>query len=107
MENHRREDARRIGIGSLFATQRRFNRLAQVWPMVLSLSAGDRFPLVQLHRVEDGRIIINDGHHRLLAFWLCGRQELYAGEYDLIDVDCVRPCVGLFIDLVQVRDDHG
>jgi hypothetical protein len=41
-------------------------------------------PLIELQVDErDNEIVINNGHHRVIAIYLAGRKELYEDEYEL------------------------
>lgn len=40
-------------------------------------------PLIQLTQFEDGKIFVHDGHHRVVATWLAGRDFLYSEEFNL------------------------
>jgi hypothetical protein len=40
-------------------------------------------PLV-LSEGVNGVILVEDGHHRLVAYWLSGRTKLHKGEYLLV-----------------------
>lgn len=43
---------------------------------------------------SDGEVLIGNGHHRVMAYWLAGRTELLYGEYKLVQADLPLPKFG-------------
>lgn len=62
---------------------------------------GQRIEPITLSQFEDGTIQVDDGHHRLAAYWLVGRRELYPYEYELLYRDNYKPRFGKVKDLVK------
>jgi hypothetical protein len=74
-------------IHKIYVTQRKLRNPAQVTGMVVAIRAGECLPRVILAELEDGTVEIQDGHHRCLAYWLSGREELEKGEYLLVQLE--------------------
>jgi hypothetical protein len=55
---------------------------------------------VELQRVGR-KVLINNGHHRLVTLYLRGFLEIKKSEYILIDVENYRRIVCSFLDLVN------
>ena len=77
-------------IRDIWLTQSKLNRAGQIPGMIKTLE-DDWLPAITLGRLEDGSIQVEDGHHRLTAIWLSGRQKLEPWEYILIESDRWRP----------------
>jgi hypothetical protein len=67
--------------------------------MVEVIKAGGVLPKIELSHFEDGSAQIQNGHHRLMAYWLSGRTHLYSHEYILIESEQRRPRLGKINDL--------
>lgn len=50
-------------------------------------SHGRSFAPIHLLELPDGTILIPDGHHRSLAYWLSGREWLDYGEFIFFRVE--------------------
>ena len=83
-----------IPIKSIHTTQRTLNRPNQLPGMIEAILRGDTLPRIELsmnHAVEtiftdrdtESTISVEDGHHRLAAYWLAGRQYLDPDEFFL------------------------
>lgn len=42
-------------------------------------------PLVHIARMEDGRLVLHDGHHRAVACHIAKRDSLHPDEYEMVD----------------------
>ena len=88
-------------ISGIYMSQRQLGRAAQIPAMIETLEAGGCLPRITLSRLEDGSIQVEDGHHRLVAIWMTGRQELKQHEYLLLEKDQWRPRFGRITDLLK------
>ncbi len=57
-------------------------------------------PPVLLSEDDDGTVQVEDGHHRVTAYWLAGRERLEPYEYILIPRERRRPRFGGVADLL-------
>lgn len=80
-------------------TQRVLNRSEQIDGLVASIKAGESIEAIILQR-HRGMIQVWDGHHRLAAYHLAGREELFRGEYELIECQTGRHRFGTIEDLI-------
>jgi len=87
-------------IMNIWISQRNLKRAEQIPAMILDLKNGKRLPPVLLIRTENNLIQLEDGHHRLLAYWLAGRETLNFDEYFLVEKDQWKPITGK-IDLIR------
>lgn len=92
-------------ITELFVSQRNLNRPEQIPALVKTILEGGRIPSVLLCETEDGVVQINDGHHRVAAYWLAGRTRLERHEYLLIQSDRERPRFGQVVGLFSRNFD--
>ena len=77
-----------IYIDDLWTTQKNLKRKKDIPEMVKFLQSGETFEeKIELHECDDGEIQINNGHHRIVAISLSGRNYLEGHEYDLIYTD--------------------
>ena len=74
-------------LGQLHITHWNLRNPAQINEMVETILSGGFLPPIHLLELPDGTILIQDGHHRSLAYWLSGRERLEYGEYILYQVD--------------------
>lgn len=83
-----------IKIQDCMVTQHGLRNEAQLASMIEFVKSGGRFnlesleppgPLIHIVRFEDGQLYIQDGHHRMCAMILAGRDFLYEDEYRLED----------------------
>jgi hypothetical protein len=89
-----------MDITHLFVSQRKLRNPGQVPALVEAILQGDCIPPIRLTEAEDGTIQVDDGHHRLVAYWLSGRTHLRRQEYRLIQADRRRPAFGRVADLL-------
>ena len=76
---------------------------AQVKRMVDAILMGSLLPPVDLFESSDGVIQILDGHHRCVAYWLAGVQELGWGEFLLLPSDEIwRPRCGTVPEMADL-----
>lgn len=90
-----------MDVTQVYVTQRKLRNPEQVAGLVESICNGDYIPPVLLSEAEDGSIQIDDGHHRMVAYWLSGRVKLHKHEYILVLVDRLRPRFGKVTELLQ------
>lgn len=83
-----------ILIADIWVCQRTLKRADQIPYMIKSLEDGENLPPIQLGRMEDGSIQVEDGHHRLMAYWLSSRKILDKTEYLIVESEWVRPRFG-------------
>lgn len=81
-------------IARIWMAQRFLRRAGQIPAMIEALHEGDVLPRIILLHTEDGEIQVQDGHHRLVAYWLAGRRTLNKHEYLLLEGDQNRPRCG-------------
>lgn len=70
-------------ITSIYVTQRKLKRAEQMPGMLKAIGDGKVLPPIRITEFDDGSFQVEDGHHRLMAHWLSGREELDDGEYVL------------------------
>lgn len=90
-----------MDITQLFVSQRQLRQPGQVPALVEAILNGYPIPPIRLSEAEDGTIQVDDGHHRVVAYWRSGRTKLERHEYVLILTDRPRPRFGRVADLVQ------
>ena len=73
-----------IKLAEIWITQRSLNRIDDIPAMAADPSG---LPPVLLDQSPDGSIEVQNGHHRLHAYWIAGRRFLEFGEYILVQVD--------------------
>ncbi len=88
-------------ITDIWMSQRKLRRIHQIPAMMELLEEGGCLPKIILSRSEDGSIQVEDGHHRLTAIWLTGRQKLYKHEYLLLEKNQWKPRFGKIINLTH------
>lgn len=93
-----------MDITKIWMSQRKLRNLGQVPLMIRELNEGNTLPPISLAMCEDGEVQLEDGHHRLTAIWLNGRQELLEHEYVLVEKDQWKPRFGRIADFVQRLD---
>lgn len=86
-------------IMKIWVTQKSLRRAEQIPAMIKTLEDG-YLPKIILNLVEDNSIMVQDGHHRLAAYWLSGRTHLEKHEYLLIEQNQWRPKRGRITDLI-------
>ena len=87
-------------IEELFVSQRKLRNVDQLAQMINSIENDECLPRIEILIDEFGNSQVNDGHHRLVAYWLSGRRILHDGEYLLIDSDRARARFGHVSDLI-------
>ncbi len=81
-------------IENIWVSQRQLRNVAQVVSMQIALSRGYRLPPVTIACCEDGSFQLEDGHHRLVAYWLSGQAVLQSHQYFLVQKDQWKPRFG-------------
>ena len=84
----------------MFVSQRKLRAPEQVHMLVESVRCLDPIPPVLLSEDDDGSVQVEDGHHRVTAYWLAGRRELWPEEYILTARGRIRPRFGHICDLI-------
>lgn len=96
-----------IDIAKLKTTQHKLSRARQIPGMVEEMEQDGCVERVQIARLTDGTLVIENGHHRLVAYWLSGRRFLYKHEYMLVERDFShRRIRGEISDLVVSIEDE-
>lgn len=94
-------------LASLYVSQRRLRNPAQVPALIEAVLNGDPIPPIALSEDDDGSIQVEDGHHRVTAFWLAGRQNLHPQDYLLLAIsECPRPRFGTVPEFVLCNTSH-
>ena len=88
-------------ITRLFVSQRKLRQPEQIPALVQAIWNGDYINPIQLSEDEEGTIQVDDGHHRIVAYWLSGRTDLERHEYTLIFSDKPRARFGRVSDLLR------
>ena len=81
-------------IENIWVSQRQLRNVAQVVSMQIALSRGYRLPPVAIACCEDGSYQLEDGHHRLVAYWLSGQYVLQSHQYFEVQKDRWKPRFG-------------
>ena len=87
-------------IKELFVSQRKLRNVAQIKEMIRSVESNECLPRIEIWRDEFGACQVNDGHHRLVAYWLSGRRSLEKSEYLIIETDSTRARFGGVSELI-------
>jgi hypothetical protein len=95
-----------MDVTKLFVSQRKLRRPGQIPALVEAIRNGDHVNPIRLSEAEDGTVQVDDGHHRIVAYWLGGRRELKGHEYTLILTDRLRPRFGRVADLLRRVNLH-
>jgi hypothetical protein len=90
-----------MDITKLFVSQRKLRHPGQIPALVEAIRNGAYISPIRLSEAEDGTVRVDDGHHRIVAYWLAGRRELERHEYTLILTDRPRPRFGRVADLLH------
>jgi hypothetical protein len=90
-----------MDITQLFVSQRKLRRPEQLPALVSAIQQGDPIPPIRLTEAEDGTVQVDDGHHRVVAYWLSGRTKLARHEFRLTLTDRPRPRFGRVADLLR------
>jgi hypothetical protein len=73
-----------MDVTKLFVSQRKLRQPEQVASLVAAIREYGHVPPIRLSEAEDGTVQFEDGHHRLVAYWLSGRTRLEPHEYVLV-----------------------
>jgi hypothetical protein len=87
-------------ISDVQVSQRKPRQADQLPAMLEMLDAGGCLPRITLGCGPDGKVQVEDGHHRLVAVWMTGRRDLRKEEYLLVEKETVRPRFGTIQDLL-------
>ena len=87
-------------IEELFVSQRKLRNVNQLAQMIESIKNEEYLPRIEILSDEFGNRQVNDGHHRLVAYWLSGRRALDDYEYLLIETEKSRARFGRVSDLI-------
>ena len=93
-------------IEEIWMSQRKLRNIAQVAGMVQTIKEGGFLPRILIGHDKDGSVQLEDGHHRLVAYWLAGKSTLSGDEYLLLEKDQWRPRFGKIHELL-LRCDIG
>lgn len=92
-----------IYLKDILVTQNGLRNINQIKPMIKYVKDGGKFdkgsmdgyfikhpkahngPVIQLAKFPDGKLFIADGHHRMFAILLAGRDFLYDNEYTVVN----------------------
>lgn len=88
-----------IQLNSVYATQRTIKRPDQILGLIQELQEGGNIPLIDISEDSDGDYKIENGHHRAIAYYLLGYEELDHRHYQLVGAS-KRSKVLLLKDLV-------
>jgi len=88
-------------IVTLFVSQRKLRNPQQVFALVEAVKNNEFIPPVRLTESENGDVQVEDGHHRITAYWLSGRNILFNNEYILVQGNQRRPRFGRVPDFVK------
>lgn len=86
---------------SILVSQRQLKRHFQVPSLVVAVKAGIYLPPIILNRRDDGLVQLEDGHHRLAAYYLAGVSSIPTEGYLLLEKDRKRPTFGNIRDLLE------
>ena len=87
-------------IKELYVSQRKLRNVDQLHQMIETIKTENCLPRIDIWVDEFGRFQVNDGHHRLVAYWLSGRRELRKSEYLIIETEATRARFGRIPDLI-------
>jgi hypothetical protein len=87
-------------IENIWVSQRKLRNVAQVVSMQIAISRGLWLPPITIARCEDGSYQVEDGHHRLVAHWLCGQGVLQPPHFIFLEKDRWKPRFGRIHDLL-------
>jgi hypothetical protein len=90
-----------MNISEIFVTQRSLNRKDLIPSLLQSIKEDKLIDPIELIEQVDGKIRIDNGHHRLVAYYLSGRRNLRNYEYDLILSNDYRHIFGKVGDLIK------
>lgn len=89
-----------MDIQKIWISQRNLRRKNQIENLVLAIKNDCYLPPIVLFETSDGEVQLEDGHHRLIAYWISGRKFLNDDEFILIQKDQWKPRCGRIKDLL-------
>jgi hypothetical protein len=90
-----------MNILNILVTQRRLKRLEQVDGIVKSIQNNEYIEPIDILQGVDGTLVCEEGHHRLAAYYLAGKEQLEDFEYNLLYAESYRPHFGSVKDLID------
>lgn len=87
-----------IEIEKIWICQKSLKRSGQISKMMSELRG---LPPIELAELENGEIQVEDGHHRLMAYYLSGQTELTSDQYNLTQKTNWRARIGKIDDLLK------
>jgi hypothetical protein len=88
-------------IESIWVSQRKLRDVVQVVSMQIALSKGHVLPPVTIAHCEDGIYQLEDGHHRLVAYWLSGCKKLEPHQFFVVEKHQWKPRFGRIDSLLD------
>ena len=88
-------------IKDIWMSQRKLRNVAQIPAMQQEIVNGGFLPRIRINRDTDGSFQLEDGHHRLVAYWISDIRELTPDDYLLLEKDKWRPRFGKIEDLIM------
>ena len=73
-----------MNIKEIQITQRSLKRASQIPGMLQAIEDKAILPPIMLCEYDDGTIQVDNGHHRLTAYWMSSRIKLEPWEYTLV-----------------------
>lgn len=92
-----------ISINSIWVSQRNLKRASQISSMVEGLRNSIVLPPILLGRTAENSLRVEDGHHRLAAYWIFGRKLVYNTEYVIVETDWEKPVFGKIDWLLDIN----
>lgn len=90
-----------LDITTVFVTQRKLKRLDVLETLKKLIVDGTYIDPIEILQTDDGKLELHDGHHRLAAYYLCGRFQLEDWEYILLPMNSTRPRFGTVKGLIE------
>lgn len=87
-----------MDIEKIWMSQKNLKRAGQIPEMMAKL---DELPPIDLIESEDGEIQVDDGHHRLMAYFLSGQKTLNNSQYILVQKPQWRARIGKIGNLAE------
>lgn len=91
-------------IKQIWVSQRQLRNVNQVVSMQIAIARGELLPPIAIACCEDGAYQIDDGHHRLVAYWLRGQQSLQPHQYLIIHKERWKPRFGRVEEFLERVD---
>jgi len=89
-----------MDLAAMLVSQRKLRAPEQMHMLVEGVRCFNPIPPAPLSEDDDGSVQVEDGHHRVTAYWLAGRPTLWPDEYILTARRGVRPRFGHICDLI-------